>query len=62
MRLLGVEKISQLGSKHVRILYPFYHFYYGLTSMQVNSRAVERDIYDGSAELDKLGLWEKARL
>ncbi|KUJ22535.1 uncharacterized protein LY89DRAFT_680674 [Mollisia scopiformis] len=44
MRLLGVEKISELGPKHI------------------NSRAVERDIYDGQAGLEKLGLWVKANL
>lgn len=44
MRLLGVEKVSELGPKHI------------------NSRAVERDIYDGRAGLDKLGFWVQARL
>ncbi|KAA8576887.1 hypothetical protein EYC84_006927 [Monilinia fructicola] len=44
MRLLGVEKISELGPKHV------------------NARAVERDLYDGDAGLDKLGLWVKSNL
>ncbi|KAH6709529.1 FMN-dependent dehydrogenase [Leptodontidium sp. 2 PMI_412] len=44
MRLLGVEKISDLGPKNI------------------NSRAVERDIYDGHAGLEKLGLWVKANL
>lgn len=29
---------------------------------QINSRAVERDIYDGQAGLEKLGLWVKANL
>ncbi|KAI9745461.1 MAG: hypothetical protein M1818_000995 [Claussenomyces sp. TS43310] len=44
MRLLGVEKVEQLGPKHI------------------NSRAVERDVYDGHAGLEKLGLWAKAHL
>jgi len=44
MRLLGVEKVSDLGMKHI------------------NTRAVERDIYDGNAGLEKLGLWVKANL
>ncbi|KAE8452230.1 hypothetical protein EG329_001697 [Mollisiaceae sp. DMI_Dod_QoI] len=44
MRLLGVEKVGELGPKHI------------------NSRAVERDIYDGHAGLEKLGLWVKANL
>jgi hypothetical protein len=29
---------------------------------QINSRAVERDIYDGNPGLEKLGLWVKANL
>lgn len=44
MRLLGVEKVSDLGPKYI------------------NSRVVERDIYDGAAGLEKLGLWVKAHL
>ncbi|RDW74075.1 hypothetical protein BP5796_07517 [Coleophoma crateriformis] len=44
MRLLGVEKVSDLGPKHI------------------NSRAVERDIYDGNAGVEKLGLWVKSNL
>jgi isopentenyl diphosphate isomerase/L-lactate dehydrogenase-like FMN-dependent dehydrogenase len=49
MRLLGVERVEQLGERHV------------------NTRAVERDIYDGPAGLDGLtgavkGLWMKAKL
>ncbi|CAG8972400.1 hypothetical protein HYALB_00007154 [Hymenoscyphus albidus] len=44
MRLLGAEKVSDLGPRFV------------------NSRAVERDIYDGHAGLEKLGLWVKSSL
>ncbi|KAI9053398.1 hypothetical protein LZ554_002357 [Drepanopeziza brunnea f. sp. 'monogermtubi'] len=44
MRLLGVERVSDLGAKNI------------------NPRAVERDIYDGHAGLEKLGLWVKANL
>lgn len=29
---------------------------------QINTRRVERDIFDGDAELDKQGLWAKAKL
>lgn len=29
---------------------------------QVNTRMLERDIYDGEPNLDKQGLWEKAAL
>ncbi|KAI0175576.1 FMN-dependent dehydrogenase-domain-containing protein [Hypoxylon sp. FL1284] len=41
MRLLGVEKVSQLGPKHI------------------NSRKVERDIYDGESGMS--GLWDKVK-
>ncbi|XXG93869.1 hypothetical protein Hte_000118 [Hypoxylon texense] len=41
MRLLGVEKVSQLGPRHV------------------NSRKVEKDIFDGEAGLETFGLWDK---
>ncbi|KAK7533980.1 FMN-dependent dehydrogenase-domain-containing protein [Phyllosticta citribraziliensis] len=43
MRLLGVERIEQLGLQHVNI------------------RAIERDLYDGPANLDKPSLWENVR-
>lgn len=33
-----------------------------LTYCQVNTRAVEREIYDGEPNLDNAGLWEKAAL
>jgi hypothetical protein len=60
MRLLGVEKVSELSPKHVssprrETIAPVYF-------SQINSRAVERDIYDGQAGLEKLGLWFKANL
>jgi isopentenyl diphosphate isomerase/L-lactate dehydrogenase-like FMN-dependent dehydrogenase len=49
MRLLGVEKVEELGPRHV------------------NTRAVERDIYDGPGGMDGFqgmvkGLWAKAKL
>jgi hypothetical protein len=31
-------------------------------SRQINTRKVERDIYDGDPGLDKKGLWERAKL
>ncbi|KAI1142808.1 FMN-dependent dehydrogenase-domain-containing protein [Hypoxylon sp. FL0543] len=43
MRLLGVEKVSQLGPRHI------------------NSRKVERDIFDGEAGLETFGLWDKVK-
>lgn len=33
-----------------------------LTLFQVNTRMLERDIYDGEPNLDKTGLWEKSGL
>ncbi|KAF2791382.1 hypothetical protein K505DRAFT_363876 [Melanomma pulvis-pyrius CBS 109.77] len=43
MRLLGVDRIDQLGMQHI------------------NTRAVERDIYDGPAALERPSLWSKPR-
>ncbi|KAI1468642.1 FMN-dependent dehydrogenase-domain-containing protein [Daldinia caldariorum] len=43
MRLLGVEKVSDLGPRHI------------------NSRKVERDIFDGDAGLETFGLWDKVK-
>jgi len=62
MRLLGVEKVSELGAKHVSHNLPTFILIDTLTHYQINSRAVERDIYDGHAGLEKLGLWVKANL
>lgn len=46
MRLLGCERIEELGVRHV------------------NTRAVERDIFDGVASpaIEKTGLWARSRL
>ncbi|KAF2238318.1 putative mitochondrial cytochrome b2 [Viridothelium virens] len=44
MRLLGVEKVEQLGPRHI------------------NTRAVERYVYDGPAGLEKPSLWVNAKL
>ncbi|KAH7046729.1 L-lactate dehydrogenase [Macrophomina phaseolina] len=43
MRLLGVEKVEDLGMQHI------------------NVRQVERDLYDGPANLQKPALWEKVK-
>ncbi|KAI2618471.1 FMN-dependent dehydrogenase-domain-containing protein [Hypoxylon sp. NC1633] len=43
MRLLGVERVSDLGPRHI------------------NSRKVERDIFDGGAGLETFGLWDKVK-
>jgi hypothetical protein len=60
MRLLGVEKVSDLGPKHVSL--SSLPSVYISNCFQINTRAVERDIYDGNAGLEKLGLWVKANL
>ena len=46
MRLLGCEKVSDLGPQHI------------------NTRAVERDIFDGTEapRMEKAGLWAKSKL
>lgn len=44
MRLLGCERVEDLGPRHV------------------NARAVERDVYDGEAGLEKLEMWVRSKL
>lgn len=67
MRLLGVEKVHELGPRFVSTIAHTYLIGYlpsrAVTNVmqQVNTRAVERDIYDGPANLDT-GLWSKAKL
>lgn len=64
MRLLGVERVDQLGMQHVSVDRPPY--WGSMTGAdereQVNARAVERDVFDGPAGLEKLGLWVQAKL
>ena len=60
MRLLGVERVSELGMKHVSR--PLSNITMETQCFQINARAVERDVYDGSAGLEKVGLWVKANL
>ncbi|KAF2180217.1 L-lactate dehydrogenase [Zopfia rhizophila CBS 207.26] len=43
MRLLGVERVDELGMQHI------------------NARAVEREIYDGPAALERPSPWSKAK-
>lgn len=71
MRLLGAGTVAALGPKFVsRTTYlsilraPFVPLP-GLSQFhadihQVNTRIVERDIYDGEPNLDETGLWEEA--
>lgn len=44
MRLLGVERVEELGMQHI------------------NARAVERDVFDGPAGLEKLTMWVQSKL
>lgn len=74
MRLLGVEKVSQLGPQHVSAVTSFgvcpaygtpdFRFCSDLhgTHVQINTRAVERDVYDGKASRSKLNLWLRSFL
>lgn len=64
MRLLGAKTVAELGPRFVSS-----DFFFGLMSLdhtnvplQINSRMVERDIYDGEPGLDKGGLWTKSKL
>jgi len=60
MKLLGAAKVSDLGPKFVS---SFSFSKKAIThTPQINSRAVERDVYDGNPGLEKLGLWVQARL
>jgi len=63
MRLLGVEKFSELGLKHVSLTKLSVSDIIMLIYMpQVNARALERDIYDGPAGLEKLTMWVQSKL
>lgn len=63
MRLLGVEKVEELGMQHVSEIVQWTILEHKLTVVQINTKAVERDIYDGGAgSLEKLGMWVKSKL
>jgi hypothetical protein len=63
MRLLGAKTVADLGPKSVSNRFAVWHVKEGTnTKFQINSRVVERDIYDGEAGLDRSGLWEKSKL
>lgn len=53
---------SERVEPKTRKIYNTLELYAYIDFLQINSRAVERDIYDGSAGLEKLGLWVKANL
>ncbi|CAG8160652.1 unnamed protein product [Penicillium salamii] len=52
MRLLGVERVDQLGLQHVCILHLLLVSL--LTGLQINTRVTEQQIYDGPAALEPL--------
>lgn len=62
MRLLGVERIDQLGPQHVSLSFPSLRLNNLFVNLmltppnQVNTRALEREIYDGPAGFGNLGL------
>jgi len=64
MRLLGAERVDQLGPQHVSTDFVVLRGgrRQSLILSQINSRAVERDVFDGPAGLEKLGLWVQAKL
>lgn len=65
MKMMGAKDISELGPRFVSA--PRFSFPQKLcpgqptltfgSSPQINSRMVERDIFDGGAGLDRSGLW-----
>lgn len=67
MRLLGVEKVEELSMRHVSAFY-LYLLAHGsvhitdLSAAQINTRAVEQQIYDGTAGLDDLHATMKSKL
>lgn len=67
MRLLGANNIQELGprfvSRRLSTLTPYKKLLTTLLTLyQINTRMLERDIYDGEPNLDKTGLWEKSGL
>ena len=69
MRLLAVERVDQLGPQHVSLSFSGHDDRDFLSSrfadfalQQVNTRAVERDIYDGPTGFSKVGMWVSSKL
>ena len=60
MRLLGVERVEQLGLRHVCLLPIF--LWNILTGWQINTRMTEQQIYDGPAALEPLRREFRSRL
>ena len=57
MKLLGAKEVSELGPRFVSASFPLRFVALTCGRTQINSRMVERDIFDGGAGLDKAGLW-----
>lgn len=53
MQLLGVEKISDLGPEYVSFSVHTTLLEQGADNLQINSRIVEQQIYDGPSGLAK---------
>ena len=64
MRLLGVERVDQLGLKHVSCIAqcPSFLPFTDNQTCQINTRALDRDIYDGPDGLGKMTLWVQPKL
>ena len=67
MRLLGAKTVTDLGPHFVSAPLPSSgppmppSEDANRLCSQINSRAVERDIYDGPAGLDRSGLWTNVK-
>lgn len=61
MRLLGVGKVEDLSMQYVRCRPSENAVMHTDCGLQINTRAVERDIYDGPANLERPSLWAKAK-
>jgi len=67
MRFLGVGRVSELGPNHVSFSQTNVKCHASLDCSaylfsQINSRALEQQIYDGPAGLEKLSLWVQSKL
>jgi hypothetical protein len=63
MKMMGAKDLSELGPRFVSVhpIFASLLFPKLTTSPQINTRAVERDIFDGDAGLDRTGLWTSSR-
>lgn len=52
MRLLGAQRVEDLGPQYVRIIYSFFSPVRTDSNEQINTRIVEQQIFDGPSGLD----------